>query len=272
MQYPHSPPLRRVLHILTILLTAASLLTMPGCGLYDKYFKKDDQAEITEESQMAAAQLLVMEGMEEFNQGKYHNALEIFQDIRDRYPFSQPGLLAELKSADCNYHLKRYLEALMLYDEFENGHPTNEAIPYVIFQKGMCHYQRIDTIDRDPAGAQDAIQAFSRLVRAYPQSPYVEEARFRIVAARDFLARHEMYVVDFYINTKSYKQAEARLEYLLDHYPDTSVSPKAEELLTLLKAGTPPKSRWRDWIPEIGLPDWALFKQFGIFGGGEDSE
>ncbi len=264
MQYPHTPPFRKVFHILTLFLTAASLLIMPGCG------KKDDQ---TQDFQTDSAQLMVMEGMEEFNRGKYHSALEIFQDIRDRYPFSQPGLLAELKSADCNYYLQRYIEALMLYDEFENGHPTNEAIPYVIFQKGMCHYQRIDTIDRDPAGAQDAIQAFSRLVRAYPQSPYVEEARVRIEEARDFLAKHEMYVVDFYINTKSYRQAEARLEYLLDHYAETSVVPKAEELLALLKAGTPPKSRWRDWIPEIGMPDWALFKQIGgMLGGSGDSE
>ena len=256
---------------MTLFLTAASLLTMPGCGLYDKYFNNDDQAEVIQDFQTDSAESLVMEGMEEFNRGKYHSALEIFQNIRDRYPFSQPGLLAELKSADCNYHLKRYIEALMLYDEFETGHPTNEAIPYIIFQKGMCHYQRIDTIDRDPAGAQDAIQSFSRLIRAYPQSPYVEEARARIEAARDFLAKHELYVVDYYINTESYKQAEARLEYLLYHYPDTSVAPKAEELLALIKAGTPPKTSWRDWIPEISLPDWATFKQLG-FGGSGDSE
>ena len=271
MRFSDIPPLRRVFHVLTLLFAVASLLIMPGCGLYDKYFKKDDQAEPGQDFAMPSAESLVREGMEEFNRGKYHSALEIFQNIRDRYPFSQPGLLAELKSADCNYHLKRYTEALMLYDEFETSHPTNEAIPYIIFQKGMCHYQRIDTIDRDPAGAHDAIQAFSRLVRAYPQSPYVEEARARIEAARDFLARHELYVVDYYINTQLYKQAEARLEYVLDHYNDTSVAPKAEELLALLKAGTPPKSRWRDWIPEISLPDWATFKHIGIVAG-TDSE
>lgn len=272
MQQQHIPPFRRVFHILALLLAAASLLTMPGCGLYDKYFKKDDPAEVSQEFQMESAESLVMDGMEEFNRENYHSALEIFQNIRDRYPFSQPGLLAELKSADCNYQLKRYMEALMLYNEFEESHPTNEAIPYIIFQKGMCHYQRIDTIDRDPAGAQDAIQSFSRLIMAYPQCPYVEEARARIEAARDFLAKHEMYVVDYYINTKLYKQAQARLEYLLDHYGDTSVAPKAEELLGLLKAGTPPKSRWRDWIPQIGMPDWALFKQMSIFGGGGNAE
>ena len=89
------------------------------------------------------AEQLVMKGMDEFNVGKYYLALDYFNEILERYPFSQQAPLAELKSADSNYYMERYFEALALYKEFEERHPTNEAIPYVMYQKGMCGYQRI---------------------------------------------------------------------------------------------------------------------------------
>lgn len=202
---------------------------------------------------------LAMKGLDEFSHGKYHDALKTFEEIKDRFPFSDSSLLAELKAADSHYYMKHYGDALTLYEEFEANHPTNEAIPYVLFQMGMCNYAQIDTIDRDPGGAIDSIQIFSRLLRTFPQSPYVEEAETRVTGARDFLASHEMYVANFYVRTEEFDQAEGRLEYLMANYSDTSVAPQAEELLAAIKSGNPPKRTWRSWIPDISLPNWKSF-------------
>ena len=128
-----------------------------------------------------------------------------------------------------------------------------------MFQIGNCHYQRIDTIDRDPAGAFDAVQAFSRLLRAYPVSPYTEEARAKIKAAKTFLANHEMYVADFYLRKEEYKQAEGRLQYILDNYPDTAIAPQVKELLAAVRSDNPPKRSWTDWLPEVSMPSWKGF-------------
>ena len=46
---------------------------------------------------------LAMEGMTDFNRGKYTSALKRFMEIKDRFPFSEVALLAELKAADSNY-------------------------------------------------------------------------------------------------------------------------------------------------------------------------
>jgi outer membrane protein assembly factor BamD len=135
----------------------------------------------------------------------------------------------------------------------------------------MCYFNRIDTIDRDPSAAQEAILAFNRLLRAYPQSPYNDEAREQVKSAREFLAKHEMYVADFYINIELYPQAIGRLQYIMDNYSDSEVAPKASQLLTMLQAGTPPKGKWSDWIPQISMPDWAIFRQMG-FGFGAKTE
>ena len=205
------------------------------------------------------AQTLAAQGMDDYNVGKYFTALEYFEEILDRYPFSQEAILAELKAADCNYFMDRYQEALMLYNEFEERHPTNEAIPYVMFQKGMSQYKRIDRVDRDTEGAVEAIKYFNQLLRAFPDSPYNEEAKARIRAANEFLANHEYFVVEFYVRTQKYDQAETRLKYLIAMYPDAAITGKAEELLARIEAGDPPRSALTSWFPKVSLPDWSKF-------------
>ena len=49
------------------------------------------------------AEQLVMKGMDEYNVGKYYLAVDYFNEILDRYPYSPQAPLAELKAADCNY-------------------------------------------------------------------------------------------------------------------------------------------------------------------------
>jgi len=254
-------PMRNLCGKLTLLCLGAALLLLPGCSVFKdiKSMFSDDDSEMVQ----AGPEALAIEGLDEFTHGEYTSALKIFREIQERFPFSSYSLMAELKAADCHYHLGHYSEAISAYEDFAKNHPTNEAIPYIYFQIGMCHFNKMDTIDRDPGSATDAEAAFNKLIRLYPASPYTEEAKAKIKAARDFLASHEIYVARFYMKTEKMEQSMARLQYVLDNYPDTSVAPEAQELLAQLEAGKPPKSRWRDWIPEIGLPDWSIFGDFG---------
>ncbi len=249
-------PRPRLLSVATAVVLALGLFALPGCSTLDHVM---NWVGLGEKAAPESADGMVMQAMDAYNYGKYSEALKIFGELRDRYPFSRYSLLADLKVADCQYFMGEYGAARPLYEDFENNHPTNEAIPYVMFQIGMCSYQQIGTIDRDTSAAVSAVQAFSRLVRTYPAAPYISEAKARIKAAQDFLARHEMYVAAFYVRTEEYPQAEGRLEYLLANYPGSTVDGKAKELLTALKSGNPPKRSWRDWIPDISLPDWATF-------------
>jgi outer membrane protein assembly factor BamD len=240
------------LAVITTLLFLVMGLT--GCATMKKWFGFDDSTTI----QQSAASLTI-EAMDEFNVGKYYKALKKFEEIMDRFPFSPESMLAELKAADCHYFQEEYLEAKILYQEFEERHPTNEAIPYVMFQIGMCDFSRTDRIDRDTSGARDAIQSFGRLLRAFPDSPYTNEAKARIKAAQEFLVNHEYYVAVFYVRTKRYDEAAHRLKYLLAMYPDSTVSPLARQMLERIEAGNPPKMGFSRWLPDFSMPDWTLF-------------
>jgi len=255
-------PYLRLLQAVTLLLL---LFLLGGCATLKETFNftsipvDEDGNKIEVDIDLPAKELLT-KGMDDYNVGKYYTAIDSFNEILDKYPFSQEAVLAELKAADCSYFLGRYAEALLLYESFETRHPTNESIPYIMFQKGMCNFEQIDRIDRDTTGAEKAISAFQQLLKAYPRSPYVEEAKKRIAAASEFLADHEYFVVEYYIRTEKYDQAKVRLHYLLAMYPESPVSKQADELLKRLEAGDPPRSKLTSWLPKFNLlPDWGIF-------------
>ncbi len=253
MQYNH---FCKSLFLSTMALSLLALSQF-GCSSGGSWFGSSEKE--AQAIEVSPAVTLIQEGLEEFNVGNYYQARIHFNEILDRHPFSKEALLAELKAADCNYYLKNWQEALILYKEFEERHPTNEAIPYVMYQVAMCSYSNIGRVDRDTSGASKAIQDFSRLLRAFPNSAYTKEAKARIRAAREFLVNHEYFVVKFYIRTDKHSQAIIRLNYILTMYPKSTVAPKAKKLLERLENDNPPGFTLSSWFQDLSLPDWQLF-------------
>ena len=241
------------------------LALLSGCADLKKTFNltsiDENGNEVAKDDLHLPAKSLLAKGMDDYSVGKYYTAIESFQEILNRYPFSPEAPLAELKAADCSYYQEHYAEALVMYEEFANRHPTNESIPYVLFQRGMSNFKQIDRVDRDTAGATKAINFFKQLLRSYPNSPYTGEAKAHIAAANEFLADHEFFVAEYYVRTEKYDQAKIRLKYLLAKYPDRSIAAQAKDLLARLEAGNPPKSILTSWLPKINLGTWSVTGQ-----------
>jgi len=179
------------------------------------------------------ARELAEEGMQAFRDKDYRKTIEAFQKLKDWYPFSQYAILAELKLGDAHYCRKEYEEAIFAYEEFENLHPKNEAVPYVIYQAGRCYFDRLQVIDRDQTMAREAIQAFERLIRIYPNSPFAKKAEEHIRVCDKNLAEHELYVGMFYYKTKHYRAALERFKTILKSYPDLGIHYKALQYIAL---------------------------------------
>ena len=82
-----------------------------------------------------SADSLIQEGMDAYQQKKFARAIEVFQTLKDRYPYSQYAILAELKLADSYYLNKDYELAATSYKDFERLHPANEVIPISYFSR-----------------------------------------------------------------------------------------------------------------------------------------
>jgi outer membrane protein assembly factor BamD len=178
------------------------------------------------------ARELAEEGMEFLQAGRTDAAIESFKKLRDWYPFSEYAILAELKLGDAHYQAKDYDEAIYAYEEFENLHPRNEAVPYVIYQIGRCHFDRLDTIDRDQTMAEEAVRVFDRLIQSHPESPYAKKAKQHIRICNRSLAEHDFYVGHFYFKSKHYKAAQHRFKAVVENYPDLGVHYRAIDYLS----------------------------------------
>ena len=216
-------------HISTICIVV--LLVATGCttlkNQYDKFFGADEAG---------TAQDLAWEGMDAYENGNYNEAIEKFQKLKDYYPFSKYAILAELKLADAHYQRREYEDAIFAYEDFEQLHPRNEAIPYVIYQIGRCYYDQIDTPDRDQTSAQKALEAFQRLIKQFPRDQYSIRAAEHINTAQKNLAGHAYVVGVFYYNTKHYKAALHRFMSIITDYPDVGYHQKALEYIAKCEA------------------------------------
>ncbi len=99
------------------LLLLFFLFSFTGCSELKKTFNItsiDGEGEQSSSLDIPARNL-AMKGMDDYSVGKYFTAVDFFEEILDKYPFSAEAVLAELKAADCNFHLEHYMEALMLY-------------------------------------------------------------------------------------------------------------------------------------------------------------
>ena len=210
---------------LVVLLVATGCTTLQD--QYDKFFGAEDRL---------SAQELAWEGMDAYENGRYQKAIEKFQKLKDYYPFSKYAILAELKIADAHYRRHEYEEAVFAYENFEQLHPRNEAIPYVIYQIGRCYYDRIDTPDRDQTSARKALETFQRLIKQFPRDQYSIRAAEHIKTAQKSLAGHAYVVGVFYYNTKHYKAALHRFMSIISDYPDVGYHQKALEYIARCEA------------------------------------
>ncbi len=166
-------------------------------------------------------------GMERFNKEDYLDAIPYYQKILENYPFSFYAIQAELKIAECYFLDKKYVEALVHLQGFQELHPTNENIPYVLWMKAVSYSEQFKTIDRDVSSMDNSKRELVELLTRFPESSYAEQAREMLVEVNSRLAAHDFYVAHFYYRSADYYAALKRFQRILDKYPIEGVADRA---------------------------------------------
>ena len=200
-----------------------SFLVFSGCAWFETKEEKP-------------AQELASNGMDDFKSGNYRKAIESFEKLRDWYPFSKFAILAELKIADAYYSLKEYEDSIFAYEEFENLHPNNEAIPYVIYRIGLCYFEQVSTPDRDQSSAEKAKFTFIRLIKQFPRDKYAHMGKTYIKKCDKSLAEAVFGIGLHYYKSKHYKGALARFKSVISDYPDVGVHYKVLQYIAQCEA------------------------------------
>jgi outer membrane protein assembly factor BamD len=182
-----------------------------------------------------SAEELAGTGMDHYNERRYRKAIESFEGLKDWYPFSKHAILSEIMIADSYFYLKEYEEAILAYEEFETLHPRNEKTPYAVFQVGQCYFAQFDSVDRDQTSALEALDAFRRLKKNYPESPYASRAGQYITQSHKSLAGNELYVARYYYKLGDYRAALSRFQAIISDYPDVGIHQTAIQYIRRCK-------------------------------------
>ncbi|NLN40269.1 MAG: outer membrane protein assembly factor BamD [Smithella sp.] len=213
------------MRIRTISIIMAAVLLFSGCSLTKasilSFFGKRTPVVNTPEA-------LYARGTADYQDGRYKKARAAFTRLKEEYPLHELAVLAELGIADSYYSNKDYLEAEGAYRDFVELHPTDENVPYAIYQTGMCHYQQIEDIDRDQTQTVRARREFEKLTARYPQSRFALLAEKMTRECNAQLAEHEFYVGNFYFKLKKYEAALARFEGIRRGYPGVGLDLKVD--------------------------------------------
>jgi outer membrane protein assembly factor BamD len=139
--------------------------------------------------------------------------------------------MAEIGIADSFFSGKEYPEAGLAYGEFLNLHPTNENLPYVMYQIGMSYYNQITTIDRDQSEAFKALKEFERLIARFPGSKFSVMAEKMVRDCKKAMGEQELYVGEFYFKIKEYRAALRRFEKIAREYANVGLDDKVSRFI-----------------------------------------
>lgn len=197
--------------LLRCLLLVLCLGALSGCGIIDMFYLPP--AEDTAQEIFEAAN----DAMSEKN---YVRAVELYNKLRDTYPFSPYTIDAELSLGDAYFLDEEYDLAAETYKDFEALHPRHEAIPYVLYQTGMSLMKQFRSIDRATTELQEAYDCFNRLQQTYPDSPYSKGAEENMLNCRKLMAEHELYIADVFWHMGKYGPAWRRYEFIAENFKD----------------------------------------------------
>lgn len=183
---------------------------------------------------------------EEFEKSeRYEEAIRRYTEVKNKFPYSNFATRSELALADVYYKQESYAEAQVAYQMFKDLHPTSPQADYVQFRLGMSYFNQLpSSIDRDLTLANDAILNLSDLIKKYPNSQYVSEAKEKRTSVIKMLAEKEEYIADFYFKREIYDSAVSRYEGLYNNYKGLGFDAKAlsRVVISAKKIGDDPKA------------------------------
>ncbi len=204
-----------------IFLSVILIFSVSGCGLFGG----------GSSLQRATPGGLFQQGYEDYQDGKYKKAVESFQRLKEEYPLSKYAILAEMGIADSYFSQGDYMESEVAYSDFMDFHPTNENLPYVMYQLGMSHYNQLIGIDRDQTEVLKAKDAFARLITRFPSTKFAFIAEKRLRDCLKRLGEHEFYVGKFYFGQEKYRAALMRFQIVEREYAGLGLDYKVSYFL-----------------------------------------
>jgi outer membrane protein assembly factor BamD len=164
--------------------------------------------------------------------GDYEAAASEFDEVERQHPYSEWATRAQLMSAFAYYQNDAYDDAILAADRFIQLHPGHKDVAYAYYLIGQCYYEQISSVSQDQRMTELARQAFTEVIRLFPNSEYGRDAQLKFELTDDHLAGKEMSIGRWYQQRNEWVAAINRFRNVVEQYQTTSQVPEALLRLT----------------------------------------
>jgi outer membrane protein assembly factor BamD len=212
----------------------AVAVALAGCSSDSSTANKDKVPELS----AAALYSQAKSAMASSDFAKAKNYLEA---LDTRYPFGEYTDQVQLDLIYVYYKTRSTDLAAAAVERYQRINPTSIYSDYVAYMKGLVAMQKrgnlfqefmhLDRSQKDPTDYYDAIKIFSDFIKTYPDSPYVHDARQRIIFMKNQLAEREYMIAKYYYERGAYLSSARHCQSILYSYRDTNYIGDAMKLM-----------------------------------------
>ncbi|MEE9411587.1 MAG: outer membrane protein assembly factor BamD [Methylococcales bacterium] len=212
----------------------------------DEEEQEQSDTELSEEEIAKTAEQLYKEAREYLEDERYTKAIEAYQNLQIRYPFSRFAIQAQLDLGLAHLKNEDPDASLVTLNRFIKMQPAHPNIDYAFYLLGLVNFNRssgllqrfipTDDTQRDVQSLTEAHDNFTDLLEKYPDTKYREDSEQRMISLRNKLAKHDIHVANYYVKRKAYIAAVRRAISVLEKYPRSTSIPDA--LIILKKSYT----------------------------------
>lgn len=164
---------------------------------------------------------------DEFNREHYQTAATEFAKVETQYPASPWAADALIMSAYSSYMDDDLSGALLTADRFMRFHPGHTDVPYMMYLRGMCYYNQVSDVRREPGMSTYALQQFQQLVDRFPKSIYTKDAKNKILILKNYIAGKMMYSARTDMQQENWPSAISLLQSIITTAQETVMTPEA---------------------------------------------
>jgi outer membrane protein assembly factor BamD len=170
------------------------------------------------------------EGIKLYNKKEYGKALELFDDLVQKYRGQAEAEDLYYYYAYTNYKLKDYTSARYHFKVFADSYPNSSRTEECRFMSAYCYYLDSPIFSLDQENTQKAIDAMQLFINLYPKSDRVAEGSKLIQNLRDKLEEKSYANSKLYLTIGDYQSAVIAFGNTLRDYPDTKYAEEIEFL------------------------------------------
>lgn len=225
-----------MLRKLAVSAALAIALALTGCGSDSDSGNKDKVPDLSASALYSTAKSAMASS-------DFSKAKDYLEALDTRYPFGEYTDQVQLDLIYVYYKTRSTDLAAAAVERYQRINPTSIYSDYVAYMKGLVAMQKrgnlfqefmhLDRSQKDPTSYYDAIKTFSDFIKTYPNSPYVHDARQRIIYMKDQLAEREYMIAKYYFDRGAYLSSARHCQSILYSYRDTQYIDKAMDLMAM---------------------------------------